>query len=573
MNFNFFESLDQEPADSNIWVKYQPSVESPIVAKGLLKKHSKDNESNLSLGSFILQRDYLLYKKNENADTPSSCIKIKYARLTLPGVDESDCTPASQIREKFAMKLCYKGKYSLLYAQNQHEFDTWVQNFTQVVFRTDFHSRFTVTKMIGSGAFANVYLATEKATNNKYAVKGFNKHYLESETKGKLSLWNEISILREMKHPNLLKLYEVHETKNSVYLVFDLLEGGELNKLFEQKKVLSQPEIVTIMHGLLEGINFMATRGLVHRDLKPSNIMVRTNTNSSELDKNSVVIVDFGLATSVHSKSFIYKRCGTAGYIAPEIIGAQIVEEKFTVTTKCDVFSLGIIMYVLATGKNPFDKQGEQIVDQIIRKNLECKIDFNVPALKYFSSEFIQLMKGMLIANPEIRPSAADCLKSSLFSEDDEASSDLEIPDEMMAPTGAPQYDTIDSLSKQGHGSGRTQNAHIPNDSLNLGSRGAFEQPRAGGLCLPVNNLYKKSLLSRVPKDSRGSSKERSESTASKNSKINSAGSSADANFEVSSPMSNCTSPISRFANRFDRSNQANIGNPIIKKSAFGGNI
>lgn len=243
--------------------------------------------------------------------------------MVLPEQDQTDVTPNGMIKDKFAIKLCFKNKFSLLYARNEQEFNAWIDAFTQVGIRTDFHNRFQVSRIIGSGAFANVYEATEKSSEKKYAIKGFNKQYLEQEAKGKESLWNEISILRKIKHNNLLKLHEVHETKNSVYLVFDVYRGGELGKLLENKQGLKEQEVLNIITGLLRGIDYLASKDIVHRDLKPNNIILRKNT---DIQPEDVVIVDFGLAVSVHDKNMIFKRCGTPGYIAPEIIGAKNVD-------------------------------------------------------------------------------------------------------------------------------------------------------------------------------------------------------------------------------------------------------
>lgn len=106
-------------------------------------------------------------------------MRITYARLVLPGVDEVDNTPAEMIKDKFPLKVCSRKRYSLLYALDEEQYRQWIAAFTKAVIRTDFHIRFSVSKIIGSGAFANVYEATEKTSNKIFAVKGFNKHFLE----------------------------------------------------------------------------------------------------------------------------------------------------------------------------------------------------------------------------------------------------------------------------------------------------------------------------------------------------------------------------------------------------------
>lgn len=497
MNANFFESFDKDTLTSNIWTKYEAGMEkTPIIHSGYLKKHSKEGDAELSVRFFQLHKDHLLYRKSEHSESVSSVMPIKFARLVLPNQDGTDVTPANMIKDRFPLKLCLKNKYSLLYAQNEQEYQAWIEAFTQAATRTDFHSRFTVSKIIGSGAFANVYESTEKRSQKKFAVKGFNKHYLEQQTRGKESLWNEICILKQMNHRNLLKLYEVHETKNSMYLVFDIYEGGELSKLLEDKPGVKEDDCRNIVIGLLRGLDHMASKDMVHRDLKPNNIMLRKNTN---IQPDDVVIVDFGLSSSIHEKNMIYKRCGTPGYIAPEIIGAKNVEQSFTVTTKCDVFGVGSILFYMMVGRNPFEKL-DYSVDQIIKKNLEGKVDYPTAQMSKYSAETIKLVKTMLTVDPIVRPSAKNLLickplgdKAADYNCDD---CDL---DECFSRSGqmpASLIKSIPSIQKKAGMAGFRDN-----QSIGVNSRGMVEQhpldsplavsPRKG----QFSSLYKQSLM------------------------------------------------------------------------------
>lgn len=92
----------------------------------------------------------------------------------------------------------------------------------------NFHDAFMVSKLIGKGSFAKVYLATRKENNQQYAIKAFSKSFMQSQHKGIESLLNEMQVMRKLNHPNIVKLHEVHETANSVYFVVDIISGGEL---------------------------------------------------------------------------------------------------------------------------------------------------------------------------------------------------------------------------------------------------------------------------------------------------------------------------------------------------------
>lgn len=111
--------------------------------------------------------------------------------------------------------------------------------------------------MIGKGSFARVYLVEDKQTLQKFAVKAFSKEYLLSQVKGKESLINEIEIMQNLNHENIMKLEELHESKNSVYLVLELLEGGELFNYISSKNKLALKQIQRVMMCLLKGLAFL----------------------------------------------------------------------------------------------------------------------------------------------------------------------------------------------------------------------------------------------------------------------------------------------------------------------------
>ena len=509
MNTNFFESLDTGGQSANIWNKYESSMKGEVLFQGQLKKHSKNEKDDLSVRFFILQKDHLLYKKNEKADSISSAMKITYAKLVLPGKDETDQTPASMIKGPFAIKICFKSKYSLLYALNEAEYTQWVQAFTKVLLRSDFHTRFTVAKIIGSGAFANVYESTEKATGVKFAVKGFNKDFLEQDPKGKLALWNEISVLRGMDQENLLNLHEVHETKNSVYLVFDIYEGGELNKYVEKKKKLSEDEVVKLLKGLLRGLEYMADRDYAHRDLKPNNIMLRKTT---DIQVRDVVIVDFGLAASFSDTNLIYKRCGTPGYIAPEVIAAKNVEQYYKIPPKSDMFSIGVILYVLCAGRSPFEKP-EWDVDTIIKKNMEAKIDFPPSIFGQYSPDLLKILKGLLAPDPKNRLTAKEALSSTVFGGTVQSCELIDEFDTQFERGTQEIYSSVGTIKSFIRGKPQhNDDVRLSNNSIAVNSKGHLENKDDKTKKPHMPSLYKQSLLKGVgsSKGSRASSKDRS---------------------------------------------------------------
>lgn len=125
-----------------------------------------------------------------------------------------------------------------------------------------------------------MYLVEDNATKAKYAVKAFSKDYLSTQNKGKESLVNEILIMKELVHPNIMKLEEVHESQNSIYLILELLEGGELLNYITEKQTLKVPELQRIMRNMIEALSYMDKNGIMHRDLKPENMILKMKNSN-----------------------------------------------------------------------------------------------------------------------------------------------------------------------------------------------------------------------------------------------------------------------------------------------------
>lgn len=297
-----FESLIPASETGALWTVAPQDLKDRVIQTGILLKHSKkDNETTLVQRIFYIQGEHILYKHALEGTKASAAMHLKFAKLSLL-IDEEIDMPHEQ--KALGFKLSRGTKFTVLFARTQEEFEQWINSLTKLTLRADIHSRFKFEQAIGAGAFAQVFRAKELKSGKAFAVKGFNKSAVLQSPIGKESLWKEVEVLRSIScKKNVVTLYEVHETKNSVYLIMELLEGGDLLSFINSGNNTTK-DFVNIAYGLLSGLDVLNQSNLFHRDIKPTNIMLRKTANITPED---VVIVDFGLAAFGHDTNFLQK--------------------------------------------------------------------------------------------------------------------------------------------------------------------------------------------------------------------------------------------------------------------------
>ncbi|KAM3137303.1 hypothetical protein pb186bvf_010673 [Paramecium bursaria] len=330
---------------------------------------------------FELYQDKLKIYKNGRDKQECSTIFLGNVYLDL----QSD--------EKFPITLIQDGKKLVLHARCQESRDKWILYLKQTCILNVYRESYVNLKVLGKGTFAKVLLAERKQDKKQFAVKTFMK----SQDKYKLSLLNEINVLRVCDHPNIIKLYEIHESQEYIYMIMELLEGGELYETIIKNGSFQEKIIAKIMFKIFDALEYLHKRQIMHRDLKPENIVLKDQDYDIKL-------VDFGLAAFFNSDQSS-KRCGTPGYVAPEILEDQKYDEKV------DVFSAGVILYVLLSGTSPFYAEN---LDDILEKNRECNIDFQIKGVSKEAKELLQLT---LSPDPKQRISATQALNHKFITQ------------------------------------------------------------------------------------------------------------------------------------------------------------
>jgi calcium-dependent protein kinase len=243
----------------------------------------------------------------------------------------------------------------------------------------------------GSGGFSVVYQAKHKLTNAQRAIKQFSK----KDAVGGETMPKEIEILRQLSHPHILKTYEWFEDENNYYLATEMIEGGTLLKRVEDMDKFGEYEAAVIMQQLLSTINYIQSRNIFHRDIKLENIMLEKS------EEFSIKLIDFGLSEYFDEKTKFDVIVGSPYYMAPEVIQAEY-------NNKCDVWSTGVLMYILLSGEYPYYAQG---IKQVFKKIKYSKHEFKSHRWTKISPSAKDLINRMLEKDYNKRPTPEECLK------------------------------------------------------------------------------------------------------------------------------------------------------------------
>merc|ERR1712137_1413472 len=208
---------------------------------------------------------------------------------------------------------------------------------------TNFHEKYETGEVLGKGAFSIVKKVTSKRSGRTYAVKIIDKKNVGQDMQ---RLRIEIDILTRVKHPNIINLKEIMEDDETLYIITELVTGGELFDKIVELGAYSESDAARLVFNMVSAIDYLHSQNIVHRDLKPENLLLKADTDVSE-----VKLADFGLSKIISDgvqKQMMQTACGTPGYVAPEVLTADGYDKEV------DLWSIGVITYILLCGFPPF---------------------------------------------------------------------------------------------------------------------------------------------------------------------------------------------------------------------------
>eukprot|EP00741_Cyanophora_paradoxa_P024332 tig00000053_g23497.t1 len=268
---------------------------------------------------------------------------------------------------------------------------------------SDILKDYDLGKTLGSGSFATVKVGTNKTTKEKFAIKIIEKENCQDD-----SILNEIEILQRISHPNVVALYEAYQTPKRLYLVMELVTGGELYDRIVARGNYTEKDAATLIATIVKAIAYLHDNGVVHRDLKPENLLYASEASDAEIK-----ITDFGLSKVLNHDKSMTTLCGSPLYVAPEILSNKGYDKAV------DMWSIGVLLYILLCGFPPFYSESEPVLFKQIMKG---QFDFPDPEWTDISPAAKELVTKLLDVNPKTRLTAAQALKHPWIATEDGAS-------------------------------------------------------------------------------------------------------------------------------------------------------
>ncbi|GMI04015.1 hypothetical protein TrRE_jg6757 [Triparma retinervis] len=264
--------------------------------------------------------------------------------------------------------------------------------------------KYTLLDVLGVGSTSTCHRCRRNSDSVMFACKIIDKRHIEERFRGLLSQFGvEIEVLKELNHPGIIKLSDVYTTESKIYMVMELMSGGELFDYVVEKGTLTEEEASRIVRGVVGAVVYMHDKGIIHRDLKPENLLLKARPQGGEKEGARVEckIIDFGLSKFIQTGGMATSFLGTRGYLAPEML------QRRDYSASVDVWALGVIVFVLLCGCLPFDDDSTVPSDALIRSKFVLRFPKWAQNLSESSKD---LLMHLLDTNPKTRYTADQAL-------------------------------------------------------------------------------------------------------------------------------------------------------------------
>ena len=382
---------DRENEDNKEDDNAQDDIEEEnfVRYEGYVYKYSQTQKKMKRTYFRLIGKDLYYYKKKEE--------KNHRGMHNLSGVFIKKGDDFEYDGKKYlSIVIVYKSEKSY-YFDNEDDFNIWMEKLNAAVQNKSLFDKYEVKQKIGKGKFGLVKFGINKETKQQVAIKIMAKKNMD---KSDLELAKvEIDILKIGQHPNIIKLYDIYENENYIYIIMEYCSGGDLLSYFEHYEYeLKETKVCEIIHKLSMAIYYLHSYGIVHRDLKPENILMTDLTPEADIR-----LLDFGLSKIVGNEEKCTEPYGTLSFVAPEVLQGKPYDKSV------DLWSIGIITFLLLCGYLPFDdKHSER---EIARQTIQDPVPFESKIWNKYSSEAKNFVERLLQKKPEKRLTIKEILE------------------------------------------------------------------------------------------------------------------------------------------------------------------
>ena len=389
--YTFSQQKESEENKEELEDNFQEAIEEDqcVRYEGYVYKYSQTQKKMKRTYFRLIGKDLYYYKKKEE--------KNHRGMHNLSGVFIKKGEDFEYDGKKYlSIVILYKTEKSY-YFDNEEDFNKWFEKLNLAVQNKSLFDKYEVKQKIGKGKFGLVKCGINKETNKQVAIKIMAKKNMD---KSDLELAKvEIDILKISQHPNIIKLYDIYENENYIYIIMEYCSGGDLLSYFEYYEYqLKETKVCEIIHKLSMAIYFLHSYGIVHRDLKPENILMTDLTPEADIR-----LLDFGLSKIIGNEEKCTEPYGTLSFVAPEVLQGKPYDKSV------DLWSIGIITFLLLCGYLPFDdKHSER---EIARQTIQDPVPFENKIWNKYSPEARTFVEGLLQKKPEKRYSIKELLE------------------------------------------------------------------------------------------------------------------------------------------------------------------
>ena len=384
-NNNENSNIKEEEDDDIIDIQEDQCVQY----EGYVYKYSQSQKKMKKTYFKLIGKDLYYYKKKEE--------KNHRGMHNLSGVFIKRGEDFEFEGKKYlSIVILYQNEKSYFF-DNEQDFNIWFEKLNLATQQKSLFDKYEVKQKIGKGKFGLVKCGINKETKKPVAIKIMAKKNMD---KSDLELAKvEIDILKIGQHPNIIKLYDIYENENYIYIIMEYCSGGDLLSYFEYNDYeLPETKVCEIIHKLSMAIYYLHSYGIVHRDLKPENILMTDLSPQADIR-----LLDFGLSKIVGNDEKCTEPYGTLSFVAPEVLQGKPYDKSV------DLWSIGIITFLLLCGYLPFDdKHSER---EIARQTIQDPVPFEEKIWSKYSPEAKTFVDGLLQKKPEKRYTIKEVLE------------------------------------------------------------------------------------------------------------------------------------------------------------------